>query len=72
MIKRGLYTRVRGDVICLAPPLVTTAEQIDRIVDIVREAIPRMQGLNGGDLSTVRQSCSTYTRGLQLVTIGAH
>ena len=40
MLQRGLYTRVRGDVICLAPPLVTTAEQIDRIVDIVREAIP--------------------------------
>ena len=40
MTQRGLYTRVRGDVICLAPPLVTTAEQIDRIVDIVRDAIP--------------------------------
>jgi adenosylmethionine-8-amino-7-oxononanoate aminotransferase len=40
MLKRGLYTRVRGDVICLAPPLVTTADQIDRIVEIVREAIP--------------------------------
>jgi len=40
MNQRGLYTRVRGEVICLAPPLVTTAEQIDRIVDILREAIP--------------------------------
>ena len=40
MLKRGLYTRVRGEIICLAPPLVTTAEQIDRIVDIIREAIP--------------------------------
>jgi adenosylmethionine-8-amino-7-oxononanoate aminotransferase len=40
MLKRGLYTRMRGDILCLAPPLVTTAEQIDRIVDIVREAIP--------------------------------
>jgi adenosylmethionine-8-amino-7-oxononanoate aminotransferase len=40
MNQRGLYTRVRGDVICLAPPLVTTAEQIDRIVEIIREAIP--------------------------------
>jgi len=45
MLKRGLYTRMRGDIICLAPPLVTTAAQIDRIVDIVREAIPAaMQG----------------------------
>jgi adenosylmethionine-8-amino-7-oxononanoate aminotransferase len=40
MNQRGLYTRARGDVICLAPPLVTTAAQIDRIVEIVREAIP--------------------------------
>jgi len=30
---------VRGDVICLAPPLVTTDEQIDRIVQIVGESI---------------------------------
>ena len=40
MFTRGLYTRMRGDIVCLAPPLVTTADQIDRIVDIVREAIP--------------------------------
>ena len=48
MNQRGLYTRARGDVICLAPPLVTTAEQIDRIVEIVREAIPAaVQGVQG-------------------------
>src|SRR5262249_55969299 len=40
MNQRGLYTRARGDVICLAPPLVTTAEQIDRIGEVVGEAIP--------------------------------
>lgn len=40
MYKRGLYTRMRGETICLAPPLVTSAEQIDRIVAIIREAIP--------------------------------
>jgi len=39
MTKRGLITRVRGDLIFLAPPLVTTDEQIDRIVEITREAI---------------------------------
>jgi adenosylmethionine-8-amino-7-oxononanoate aminotransferase len=39
MIKRGLFTRIRGEVICLSPPLVTTEEQIDRIVEIVREAV---------------------------------
>ncbi|HLZ08893.1 MAG TPA: aminotransferase class III-fold pyridoxal phosphate-dependent enzyme, partial [Chloroflexota bacterium] len=35
----GLLLRTRGDVICLAPPLVTTEEQIDRIVDIVGSSI---------------------------------
>jgi adenosylmethionine-8-amino-7-oxononanoate aminotransferase len=40
MFRRGLYTRSRGDVICLAPPLVTTAEQVDRIVEILRATIP--------------------------------
>ncbi|GIX46285.1 MAG: aspartate aminotransferase family protein [Candidatus Tectimicrobiota bacterium] len=39
MLNRGLFTRVRGDVICLAPPLVTPPEIIDRIVNIVGEAI---------------------------------
>jgi adenosylmethionine-8-amino-7-oxononanoate aminotransferase len=39
LFQRGLYTRMRGEVICLAPPLVTTAEQIDRIVEIVRDAV---------------------------------
>lgn len=40
MLKRGLFTRVRGDVICLAPPLITPADQLDRIVNIIAEAIP--------------------------------
>ncbi len=39
MMQRGLFTRMRGDVICLAPPLITTDDQIDRIVQIVRESI---------------------------------
>jgi adenosylmethionine-8-amino-7-oxononanoate aminotransferase len=39
MAQRGLYTRVSGDTICLAPPLITTADQIDRIADIVRDSI---------------------------------
>jgi putrescine aminotransferase len=39
MAKRGLYTRVSGETICLAPPLISSTEQIDRIVDIVRDSI---------------------------------
>jgi len=41
---RGLYTRVLGDVICLAPPLVTGEQEIDHIADIVKEAIPAVLG----------------------------
>jgi putrescine---pyruvate transaminase len=39
LTRRGLFTRIVGDTICLAPPLVTTAEQIDQIVAIVGDAI---------------------------------
>ena len=37
--KRGVITRARGDVICLAPPLVTTDEQIDELVRVVTEGV---------------------------------
>jgi adenosylmethionine-8-amino-7-oxononanoate aminotransferase len=40
LLERGLVTRVAMDCICLAPPLVTTDQEIDRIVDILREAVP--------------------------------
>jgi adenosylmethionine-8-amino-7-oxononanoate aminotransferase len=40
LLERGLYTRVLFDAICLAPPLVTTDAQIDRIVEIIGETIP--------------------------------
>lgn len=39
MLQRGLFTRVRGDVICLAPPLVTPVEVLDRIVEIIGASI---------------------------------
>jgi len=37
--QRGLFSRLRGDVFCLAPPVVTTTEQLDRIVEILTAAI---------------------------------
>ncbi|NTU86325.1 MAG: aspartate aminotransferase family protein [Chloroflexales bacterium] len=40
LTRRGLYTRVLGEVICLAPPLITSDEQLERIADILHEAIP--------------------------------
>jgi len=39
LVKRGVYTRFLGDQILFAPPLVTTEEQIDRIVQALRESI---------------------------------
>ena len=36
---RGVFTRARGDVICLAPPLVTTEEQLDRLTGAVGDAV---------------------------------
>jgi adenosylmethionine-8-amino-7-oxononanoate aminotransferase len=36
---RGLFTRVVRDIILLAPPLVITDAQVDRIVQILREGI---------------------------------
>lgn len=44
LLDRGLYTRVVMDSICLAPPLVTTDAQIQRIVGIVGETIPAVVG----------------------------
>ena len=44
MRERGVITRVKGDSILFAPPLVTTPEQIDRIVAVVRESIQAVVG----------------------------
>ena len=47
LLDRGLYTRVAMDCICLAPPLVTTDAELDRIVNIVGDtisaAVPQFQ-----------------------------
>jgi putrescine---pyruvate transaminase len=40
LLERGLYTRVLFDCICLAPPLVVSEEELDRMVAIIAEAIP--------------------------------
>jgi adenosylmethionine-8-amino-7-oxononanoate aminotransferase len=38
LLDRGLYTRVAMD-FCIAPPLVTTDAQIDRLVSIIGETV---------------------------------
>ena len=42
--KRGLFSRLRGDCFLLAPPFVTTEEQIDRCVTIVGDSIEAVFG----------------------------
>ena len=42
--RRGLVSRLRGDVFLLAPPYVTNEQQLDRIVEILREATETVLG----------------------------
>ena len=42
--KRGLFSRVRGDVYVLAPPVVITDAEIDRTVDALAEAVTTVVG----------------------------
>jgi adenosylmethionine-8-amino-7-oxononanoate aminotransferase len=42
LLDAGLYTRVAMDCICLAPPLVTSDAEIDRIVNILGDTIPKV------------------------------
>ena len=42
--EKGLFSRVKGDIFCLAPPIVITNEQIDRIVGILADAVKEVLG----------------------------
>jgi adenosylmethionine-8-amino-7-oxononanoate aminotransferase len=44
MMDRGLYTRVRSEVIFIAPPLTTDESILDDIVEIVRDSIVEVLG----------------------------
>ncbi len=41
----GLCTRVTDDIICLAPPLVISEEEIDRLAAIVQQAVANTTGI---------------------------
>jgi adenosylmethionine-8-amino-7-oxononanoate aminotransferase len=45
--ERGLVARVKGDSYLVAPPLVITADQVDRMVEILRESIRAAQASLG-------------------------
>ena len=42
--ERGLFSRTRGDIYNLAPCFVTTEEQVDRMVEILGDAIQAVLG----------------------------
>jgi adenosylmethionine-8-amino-7-oxononanoate aminotransferase len=42
--ERGLFSRLRGDVFCLAPPFITSPAQIERIVSIMKDATEAVLG----------------------------
>jgi len=44
MMERGLFTRVRSEVICIAPPITTSQEVLDEMVDIVKHSINDVLG----------------------------
>ena len=38
-VRRGVLLRPLGDVVVVMPPLTTTDEEIDRVVDVLAESI---------------------------------
>lgn len=42
--RRGLFSRVRGDIFMLAPPLVITESEVDRIVEILAGSVRAVLG----------------------------
>ena len=43
-MKRDLFSRVRGDVYVIAPPIVSTDAEIDQIVEIMRNIVVAILG----------------------------
>ena len=43
-LERGMFSRVRGDVYCLAPPITISEAQLDRMVEILAESARAVLG----------------------------
>jgi beta-alanine--pyruvate transaminase len=41
-LKRGMLLRFTGDIIAMAPPVITTQDELDRMFNAVGEAIRAM------------------------------
>ncbi len=44
MTTRGMVMRMRGDVACLAPPIITPETEIDRVVEIAADSVKAVLG----------------------------
>ncbi len=42
--QRGLFSRLRGDVFCIAPPVISSREVLDRIVEIMSDSVQALFG----------------------------
>jgi adenosylmethionine-8-amino-7-oxononanoate aminotransferase len=42
--ERGLFSRLRQDVFCLAPPVIISRSQMDRVVEIMTESVDEVLG----------------------------
>ena len=47
-VARGVLLRPLGDVVVLMPPLTTTSEEIDRVVDVLVTSIDDVVDADGG------------------------
>ena len=45
MVKRGVVTRTRGESVFLAPPLIVTETQVDRLISVARDAVKAVLGV---------------------------
>ncbi len=45
MIKRGVVTRIRGESILFAPPLIVTEAQVERLISVTRDAVKAVLGV---------------------------
>ncbi|MBT6272528.1 MAG: aspartate aminotransferase family protein, partial [Chromatiales bacterium] len=43
-VERGMFSRVRGDVFCLAPPIVSTEAELDEMVSILSDSVTAVLG----------------------------
>jgi adenosylmethionine-8-amino-7-oxononanoate aminotransferase len=45
MVKRGVVTRLRGEVLLFAPPLIVTEAQVDQAIDVARASVKAVLGV---------------------------